>query len=204
LWEDADGVAQRSARGVTAMMRKWFLAAVAAWCPLLWAAELAPSEFMSVGIQERSTGTFYVAGAIDGIGNLDMLVDTGSSYLVITDTMLQVLKTADRVEFSRNLEGRMADGSTRIIPLYRIAGLRLGESCWLHDVEAAVFPAGSRPILGMNVLARLAPFTFSTRPGQLGLSHCEKAPPAPAAEDVRAEPIGPAEAPSAPPTGAAD
>ena len=165
--------------------------AVCSLAPLLAAADPAPSEFMSVDIQERATGTFYIAGAIEGVGELDMLVDTGSSYLVITDTMLELLKTADRVKYSRNLEGRMADGTTRVIPLYRLAGIRLGEACWLYDVEAAVFPAGSRPILGMNVLARLAPFTLSTHPAQLGLTHCGKPMPTPpAVEESRVAPAG--------------
>jgi clan AA aspartic protease (TIGR02281 family) len=180
----------------------WLLASIAL-APLLAAADAPASDFMSVDIQERSTGTFYIAGKIEGIGELDMLVDTGSSYVVITDTMLELLKKTDRAEYSRNLEGRMADGTTRIIPLYRLAGIRLGEQCWLYDVEAAVFPAGSRPILGMNALSRLAPFTLSTQPAQLGLSHCDKPMPvAPAIEQTLiappATPIASTAAPSHP------
>jgi clan AA aspartic protease (TIGR02281 family) len=173
------------------MFRKmrWLLAAGGWLVPLLTVAEMPLSDFMSVDIQERNTGTFYIAGAIEGVGDLDMLVDTGSSYVVINDTMLEMLKTAGRAHYSRNLEGRMADGATRIIPLYRLAALRLGEECWLYDVEAAVFPAGSRPILGMNALSRLAPFTLSAHPAQLGLSHCGKPLPPPAAgEAVKVEP----------------
>lgn len=150
----------------------------------LRAAELPLAGFTAVGIQKRPAGTFYVPAAIEGYGPLDLLVDTGSSYLVITETILAALKLKGGVEFSRDLEGHMADGSTRIIPLYKIAGLRLGDSCWIHDVEAAIFPAGSRPILGMNVLSRLAPFTFSADPAQLNLAHCQApaalpAPPVP-------------------------
>lgn len=148
-------------------------------------AGIAEAEFMAVDIEKRSAGTFYVSGALEGFGELDLLVDTGSSYLVITEPMLATLREAGRAEFSRGLEGRMADGSTRVVPLYRIAGLRLGEGCWIHDVEAAVFPAGSRTILGMNVLSRLAPFTFSAEPARLGLAHCQgprEAPPIPPAD----------------------
>lgn len=171
------------------MFRKmrWMLIA-GALAPLLAVAETPVSDFMSVDIQERSTGTFYIAGKIEGIGDLDMLVDTGSSYVVITEAMLELLKKADSAHYSRNLEGRMADGTVRIIPLYRLAGLRLGEECWLYDVEAAVFPSGSRPILGMNALSRLAPFTLSAHPAQLGLTHCEKPMPVPpAVEAVKIE-----------------
>lgn len=147
--------------------------AALALVPAAATAELPLAGFTAVGIQKRATGTFYVPAAIEGYGPLDLLVDTGSSYLVITETMLAALKLKGGVEFSRDLEGLMADGSKRVIPLYRIAGLRLGDSCWIHDVEAAIFPAGARPILGMNVLARLAPFTFSAEPAQLNLAHCQ-------------------------------
>jgi clan AA aspartic protease (TIGR02281 family) len=134
------------------------------------------AEFTAIEIEKRSAGTFYIEGAIDGFGELDMLVDTGSSYLVITEPMRVALEEAGRASYSRGLEGRMADGSTRVVPLYKIDSVRLGETCWVHDVEAAIFPAGSRTILGMNVLSRLAPFTFSADPARLGLAHCQGPP----------------------------
>lgn len=145
------------------------------------------SEFTAIEIEKRPAGTFYIGGAIEGAGELDMLVDTGSSYLVIDEPMLATLKTAGRAHYSRGLEGRMADGSVRVVPLYKIDSIRLGEACWVHDVEAAIFPAGSRMILGMNVLSRLAPFTFSAEPARLGLAHCQ-GPPTPPAEEA-SEPV---------------
>jgi clan AA aspartic protease (TIGR02281 family) len=145
--------------------------------PVAVPAVAAPAaDFTAIEIEKRSAGTFYINGAIEGVGALDMLVDTGSSYLVITQPMLEALEQGGRASFSRGLEGRMADGSTRVVPLYRIDSVRLGESCWVHDVEAAIFPAGSRTILGMNVLSRLAPFTFSAEPARLGLANCQGPP----------------------------
>lgn len=174
-------------------MKRTLIAALAASAMASPAARAEVSEFTAVEIEKRSAGTFYINAAIDGVGALDMLVDTGSSYLVITEPMLADLKEVGRAEYSRGLEGRMADGSTRVVPLYRLAGIRLGESCWVHDVEAAVFPAGSRMILGMNVLSRLAPFTFSAEPAQLGLAHCQGPPPREPAESAAA--IAPISAP---------
>ena len=139
-------------------------------------AHAAEAEFTAVEIEKRSAGTFYVAGTIEGLGDLDLLVDTGSSYLVLTQPMIDSLTAAGRASYSRGLEGRMADGSTRVVPLYRIDSVRLGAGCWIHDIEAAAFPAGSRAILGMNVLSRLAPFTFSAEPARLGLAHCQGPP----------------------------
>jgi clan AA aspartic protease (TIGR02281 family) len=144
--------------------------------PAAPAAAAPKAEFTAIEIEKRSAGTFYINGAIEGVGALDMLVDTGSSYLVITQPMLETLEQGGRASYSRGLEGRMADGSTRVVPLYRIESVRLGESCWVHDVEAAIFPAGSRTILGMNVLSRLAPFTFSAEPARLGLANCQGPP----------------------------
>ena len=144
--------------------------------PVTVPATAPAAEFTAVEIEKRSAGTFYINGAIEGVGALDMLVDTGSSYLVITQPMLDALEQGGHASYSRGLEGRMADGSTRVVPLYRIESVRLGDSCWVHDVEAAIFPAGSRTILGMNVLSRLAPFTFSAEPARLGLANCQGPP----------------------------
>lgn len=160
------------------MVRSLMAAALALLALAPMAADAAEvSEFTAIEIEKRPAGTFYIEGAIEGVGELSMLVDTGSSYLVITEPMLETLKTAGRARYSRGLEGHMADGSVRVVPLYKLDGIRLGAACWVHDVEAAIFPAGSRTILGMNVLSRLAPFTFSAEPAQLGLAHCQGPPP---------------------------
>lgn len=128
---------------------------------------------MAVTLQKHDAGTFYVHGAIEGFGELELLVDTGASYLVINEKILGALKEQGAAEYARELRGTMADGSSRQIPVYRISSLRLGSQCWIPNVEAAVFPGTARPILGMNVLTRLAPFTFSAEPPQLGLAQCQ-------------------------------
>ena len=136
-------------------------------------ASAGGTEFTSVALRKNDAGTFYVDGALQGYGDLRLLVDTGSSYLVISQMILDDLLKAGDARYSRQLEGIMADGSTRVIPVYRLSGLRLGESCWIDDVEAAVLPGQTRAILGMNILARLAPFTFSAEPPQLGVQQCQ-------------------------------
>lgn len=132
----------------------------------------AAAELQPVSMRAHSAGTFYIEGAIRGYGNLEFLVDTGSSFPVISADMLEVLQNNNAAEYVRELGGTMADGSRRVVPVYRLGEIRLGENCWLQDVEVAVFPAGSRPILGMSTLSRLAPFTFSANPPELGLSRC--------------------------------
>ncbi|HUP91569.1 MAG TPA: retropepsin-like aspartic protease [Solimonas sp.] len=141
---------------------------------------------ISVELDARESGTFYVQGEIAGFGESPLLVDTGSSLTVITESMLATLLKSHGAEFSHELAGMMADGSTRLTKVYRLAGLRLGESCWIADVDAAIFPNGSRAILGMNVLSRLTPFTLSVDPPALALSRCsapEALRPLPSAND---------------------
>lgn len=144
--------------------------------PAVAAAESGEVEMMTVGLERHRAGTFYVDGALDGYGEMNFLVDTGSSYLVIGEAVLAVLQKAGKAAPGRELSGLMADGSRRIIPTYRLSGLRLGQGCWIGDVEAAVIAGNTRPILGMEVLARLAPFTFSANPAQLVLARCQSAP----------------------------
>lgn len=130
----------------------------------------------TIPLQPQTTGTYYIDGDLQGYGPLKLLVDTGSSFLVIDEAILNGLQLQGAATYSHDLEGVMADGSVAHIPLYRLAAIRLGEGCWITDVEAAVFPQATRPILGMNVLARLAPFTFRAEPPGLELQRCATAP----------------------------
>lgn len=156
---------------------------VPAWAgPEIWVSE-------QVVLTRRDTGTFYLAGGIQGYGDLQFLLDTGSSYTVIGEDILKQLQAGGNAQLSREVQGRMADGRPRVVPLYRINALRLGDNCWVHGVEAAVLGGDSRPILGMDVLARLAPFTFSTVPPRLDLNRCRDQAPAALAEASRGAPI---------------
>ena len=65
-------------------MRRSILAVLALVAVSSAQAELPEAEFTAIEIEKRNAGTFYIEGAIEGLGKLDLLVDTGSSYLVIT------------------------------------------------------------------------------------------------------------------------
>lgn len=149
------------------------------------AAEPAPIVITTIALERQTTGTYYIDSELQGYGTLDMLVDTGSSYLVIDNEVLSELQKQGAATYSHDLEGIMANGSRTTIPLYRLAGIRLGKACWIANVEAAVFPQATRAILGMNVLTRLAPFTFTTDPPALALNQCrDQATPALASRDA--------------------
>lgn len=147
----------------------------------------SPGEF-AVAMQKHDAGTLYVSGVIEGYGAVNLLVDTGSSHLVINETILEKLNALGRVQPAGELGGVMADGSRRVVPKYRVSGLRLGQACWIRDIEAAVFPGNARPILGMNALARVAPFTISADPPSLSVHRCMSEPLSDLTASVEASP----------------
>ncbi len=134
----------------------------------------AAAEFDSViPMWTKGAATFYVGGEIDGLGAVEFMVDTGSGYLAIGEHILETLKVQGNAEYVRDLTGVMADGTRRVVPVYRLRRVVIGNSCVLHDVEAAVFPGLDRNILGLNALRRASPFVFSVEPPRLVLSHCQ-------------------------------
>ena len=124
----------------------------------------------TVPIESRGTSAFYIEGHIEGFGTAELLVDTGSGYTTIDIDTLAVLKRRGHARYLKDLKGIMADGSQKILPVYRLASINLGGDCVVRDVEAAVFPARTRPILGLNVLSKVSPFIFSVNPPSLMLS----------------------------------
>ncbi len=132
-----------------------------------------------VTMSQQSAATFYVPGEIAGVGPVEFLVDTGSGYMVINQRTLDALASTGAARYVKPLRGILADGSTREVPVYALARMRIGD-CWLSDVEAAVFPGESRQILGLSALRKAAPFIFSVDPPALSLSGCETAELSPA------------------------
>jgi hypothetical protein len=143
--------------------------------PLTVTAAASPDDFRyRIAMQAKSAATYYVTGDIDGYGPVELMVDTGSGYMTINEETLAALKRSDGARYVKQLRGILADGTELEVPVYAIARLRLGESCWLDHVEAAVFPGKSRQILGLSALRRAAPFIFSVEPPALMLSRCER------------------------------
>ena len=133
-----------------------------------WGTEL----MTQVTMREKSASTFYVPAEIEGYGHVELMVDTGSSYMTINEQVLDVLKRAGRAYYVRQLQGIMADGSELTVPVYFVGRIRIGDSCWLNNVEAAVFAGKSRQILGLSALRKASPFIFSVDPPSLALSQC--------------------------------
>lgn len=136
---------------------------------------LSAAEFdVTIPMHQKAASTYYVKGAIGGLGAVELLVDTGSSYLAIDETSLQTLADKGLATYVRDLSGQFADGRRRMIPVYRIAEITIGDGCQLRDIDAAVLPGETRYILGLSALNQASPFIFSTAPPVLMLSHCEQ------------------------------
>jgi hypothetical protein len=115
--------------------------------------------------------TYYVQGSFGNLEATDFMVDTGSGYLSINTSTLDTLLKQGLATYQRDLPGVLADGTQIEVPVYRVSQFSIGP-CKLQDVEAVVFPSTRRQIIGLNVLTRSAPFTFSVDPPELVLSHC--------------------------------
>ncbi|MGF1615806.1 MAG: retroviral-like aspartic protease family protein [Gammaproteobacteria bacterium] len=125
-----------------------------------------------IPMRDNGASAFYVEVHIDGFGSREFLVDTGAGYMTIDEDTLAVLRTKDRATYVRELEGILADGSRLRVPVYRLTSIKIGNTCILRDVEAAVFPGTTRGLLGLSALRRTAPFLFSLEPPVLQLSNC--------------------------------
>jgi hypothetical protein len=155
---------------VSYRMRYWLLSIFS-----LWAPPSAADDFLQLQIplHSRGTQTLYVDAIVHGAGQSNLLVDTGSGHSVINQNTLSRLTASGNAHFLRNLKGTMADGATRVVPLYRIPAITLGGYCLISDIEAVVFPDNSRQILGISTLRKAAPFSFSFNPPTLSLSGCK-------------------------------
>lgn len=125
-----------------------------------------------IPMRDKGAATFYVQSDIEGYGPVDLMVDTGSGYMTINEETLNVLQAQGRAKFVKKLSGVMADGSRKVVPVYRLSSINIGGECVINDIEAAVFPGNTRHILGLNALKQVAPFGISVEPPTLLLSNC--------------------------------
>ncbi len=138
------------------------------------ASALADRFDTKVPMRDNGASTFYVDSYLSGLGAMEMMVDTGSGYLAINEVALKSLSAEGKATYVKQLRGVLANGKEMVVPVYRIESLRIGKECWIHDVQAAVFPGKTRLILGLSALSKASPFIFETDPPQLTLSNCGK------------------------------
>lgn len=149
-----------------------FFAALAATI-VLSSSEATGAEFdTTIPMRDGGAATFYVDAHMEGAGDMDFMVDTGSGYLTINEQTLKALQQTGRASYLHDLKGVLANGSEIVIPVYRVKSMSIGGRCHLRDVEAAVFPGTTRQILGLSALKKAGPFIFSFDPPNLVLSNC--------------------------------
>ncbi|MCP4409319.1 MAG: hypothetical protein GY807_16515 [Gammaproteobacteria bacterium] len=133
---------------------------------------LASDFDSSIPMRDRGTSTYYLPCQIEGYGDVEMMFDTGSSYMTINEQMLEILQQKGQAIYVKRLDARMADGSRSIVPVYRLGTVNVGNNCTIHDVEAAVLPGATRNLLGLSALKKAGPFIFYPDPPRLVLSNC--------------------------------
>jgi len=154
---------------------------------------LAGEFDVTVPMHDKGRATYYVNAQVADLGISEFMVDTGSGYLTINEQTLSALQERKQARYVKELRAILANGTELVIPVYAINQMRIG-TCTIRNVEAAVFPARTRQILGLSALNKAAPFTFSVDPPELVLSNCAGSKDAllvsPALAEV-AEPKGP-------------
>jgi predicted aspartyl protease len=125
-------------------------------------------------MHEKGAATYYIFGHISGYGDTEFMVDTGSGYTTINENTLKILSANGDATYLKKLKGILADGTEKVVPVYRLSTLKLGAHCELHDIEAAVFPGNTRHILGLNTLKKTGSFTLSFEPPTLTLDTCSQ------------------------------
>ena len=139
---------------------------------VLVSAPMLGSELdVTVPMHDKGMATYYVHAQIADLEISEFMVDTGSGYLTINEQTLSALQERKQAQYVKELRAILANGTELVIPVYEINQLRIG-TCTLRNVEAAVFPARTRQILGLSALNKAAPFTFSINPPELRLSNC--------------------------------
>lgn len=125
-----------------------------------------------VALYDKGLASFYVAGHIGGHGDTEFMVDTGSAYVAIGESIVRKLADKGLAKYLRTKSAVLANGDTISIRVYRISSLRVGDRCELRNVEVAGVPGLQRQILGLSALKMAAPFTISVEPPSLSLSRC--------------------------------
>jgi len=134
----------------------------------------AEESSKSVPLRDKGAATYYIDGYISGYGNTEFMVDTGSGYTTINENTLKILSANGNATYLKELKGILADGTEKVVPVYRLSTLKLGTTCEIHNVEAAIFPGNTRHILGLNTLKKTGSFTFSFKPPTLTLNTCNQ------------------------------
>lgn len=126
----------------------------------------------SVPLEQQPSGAFYIRGTLADKVETRLLVDTGSSYVVLSRATFKALQQDQDASFKRTIRGATASGRIVAAKVFELAELKLGEDCVLRAVEVVVLPGSDRDILGLSALERVQPFTFDIGSSALRFAAC--------------------------------
>ncbi len=130
-----------------------------------------PAVALDFELATTQGGSLYFGSGSDEARD-GFLVDTGSSYVILTAATFKKIRQSETVEFLRDIRGAFADGRQLSVPVYRVSQLTLAQGCTLANVEVALVKGANRNILGMSGLRLMQPFTLGTSPPILSTPGC--------------------------------
>lgn len=133
-------------------------------------------ESFVLPLQQHGAGAYYAEVALGSTLVTQLLVDTGSSYVVLTPETFRALRKTSTVRRLRKIRAAMAGGRITDAQVYEIPRLAIGPACELQDVEVVVLSGATRNILGLSALRRMGRIGMRFDPPALELSFCP--PPA--------------------------
>jgi clan AA aspartic protease (TIGR02281 family) len=120
-------------------------------------------------------GVYSVPVQLNGVLQMDLVLDTGAAYVMIPADVALTLKrtgTLTTTQEGNAQEFKLADGSVVQQRRVVLCSLQVG-SQQLRDVEAIVGSLKSPLLLGQSALRRLEPWRLDTRTGKLILMEGE-------------------------------
>jgi predicted aspartyl protease len=136
-------------------------------------AQAQSGQEISLPMAQEGAGGYYLRGVFSGGIESELLLDTGSSYVVLSGETFRELKKDGSVVYQRAIQGNTAAGRRVEAKVYAISELVLGEGCILRDVEAVTLPGADRDILGLSALRQLGSFSIQFEPALLTVSVCD-------------------------------
>lgn len=124
----------------------------------------------SVGLTSSEVGTLHMQGEMGHGIKTEFLLDTGSAYVVLSDSTRRELEAQSALVKVRHLRAVMANNATVRAAVYRVNELKLSTGCIIRDFEAVAIPGAEKDILGLSALRTVAPFTVRLDPSVMEMT----------------------------------